>query len=87
MWSWLSWWHPPFLHRLVYVNLISDPDTAISGVIWQVRGRWLVIRKAAFHKGKLPPAKIDGEAVIDRDNVAFVQVMPASQVLTDAGDQ
>ena len=75
-WSRLLWWRPPCLLRLVIVNLRSDSDTAIRGLLWGSRGPWLTLREASVLKVNTTPTPIDGETVIHRDNVGFVQVLP-----------
>jgi hypothetical protein len=75
MWR-LLWWRPPFLYGSVLVNLISDPDTAVRGVAWESHGAWLVIRQAALVKANAAATPMDGEVVIHRSNIAFVQVVP-----------
>jgi hypothetical protein len=71
-----DWLGPPALLHSVVVNLIADPDTAISGVLWQSRGPWLVLRKASVLKPNLEPMPVDGDVLVHRHNVAFVQVLP-----------
>jgi hypothetical protein len=66
---------PPCLRQSVVVNLISEPDTAIRGVLWSVRGSWFVLKNAAVLKPQLEPLAIDGDVIIHRTNVAFVQVL------------
>jgi len=56
------------------VNLVSDDETAIKGVLWTSRGSWLVLRDCALVKGGAAPLPMDGEVVIHRSNVAFLQV-------------
>jgi hypothetical protein len=72
----LLWWRPPCLLRTVLVNLIEDRDTALKGVLWQSRGPWFVLRDVAIVRPGLAPAAMDGEVVVHRRNVAFVQVLP-----------
>jgi hypothetical protein len=62
--------------RRVIVNLKDDPSTAIRGVLWSTRGPWLVLREADFLKASEPPARIDGEVIVHRDNASFLQVVP-----------
>lgn len=62
------------LNRRVMVNLTTG--SAIQGVLWQDRGRVLVLKDAALHLDGGTQAPIDGEALIDRDRVEFVQVLP-----------
>jgi hypothetical protein len=58
----------------VIVNLKSE-ENAIRGVLWRSRGAWLVLRDVSILKAATPPTRIDGEIVIHRDNVAFLQVL------------
>jgi hypothetical protein len=73
-WRWLCWWRPPFILRSVLLNLKTGE--ALSGVLWNARGPWFTLRQASALIAGAKPAPIDGEAVIHRDNVAFVQVLP-----------
>jgi hypothetical protein len=59
----------------VIVNLQSDSDTALRGVLWQSRGAWLVLREVVMLKVNTPQTPVDGEVVIHRSNVAFIQVL------------
>lgn len=71
---WLCWWRPPCLLRTVIVNLKSD-DSAIKGVLWSTRGPWLTFKDCALLKpGVTTP--IDGEVVLHRATVLFLQVLP-----------
>jgi hypothetical protein len=74
---WLIWWRPPYLEGVVIVNLISDPDAALRGIAWRSRGPWLVLRQAHLVKARLDPVPIDGEVVVHRSNISFVQVLPS----------
>jgi hypothetical protein len=79
MWRRLLWWRPPCLLRAVIVNLRESDGqdaTAIRGVMWSARGPWLTFRDASLLKAGQEPARIDGEVVMHRDVVLFVQVMP-----------
>lgn len=58
-------------HRVV-VNLVDG--TAVSGVLWSRIGRQVVIRGAELLERGSEPVGVDGEVVIDRDRVAFVQI-------------
>lgn len=68
------WWRSPFHLKAVIVTLQSDDDTAIRGVAWQTRGAWIVLKNAELLRPHADPLKIDGDVVIARSNVAFVQV-------------
>jgi hypothetical protein len=76
MLRWLLWWRPPCLLRACIVNLTDDPATAIKGVLWSSRGAWLTFKECSGLKAGQSPAAIDGEVVIHRDRVAFLQVLP-----------
>lgn len=60
------------ISRRVMVNLTSG--SAIEGVLWDERGPLIVLRDAALHAdgGSAP---LDGEVVIDRSRIDFVQVV------------
>lgn len=60
------------------VNLVSDRDSALRGVLWQSRGPWLVLRDVTALKSGTPPTSVDGDVVIHRANVAFIQVLPST---------
>lgn len=56
----------------VVVNLVSGH--AIPGVLWARRGRYLVLRDASVvAPGATNPQPMDGEAIVDRAEVLFVQ--------------
>lgn len=69
-----SWWRARryLVHRRVVVNLRTG--TAVSGVITDVRGPLLIIRDATVHDGD-QAAPADGEVVVDRANVDYVQAV------------
>jgi hypothetical protein len=56
----------------VVVNLNSGQ--AVTGVLWARRGRTLVVRDAAIvEPGRRDPIPADGDVLVDREQVAFVQ--------------
>jgi hypothetical protein len=63
--------------RAVIVNRVDDPAEALQGVLWQNRGAWLTLREVSLLRPNTEPARIDGEVVIHRDKVAFIQVLPS----------
>jgi hypothetical protein len=73
VWDIFCFWRPPFYLRSVLINLKTGE--ALSGVLWKTRGRWMVLRNATLMVESQAPRKIDGDAVIDRANVAFLQVL------------
>ena len=73
----LLWWRPPCILRSVIINLVSDHEVAIRGVLWRYRGAWLVLRDASLlSKAGTAPVPIIGETILHRTNVAFLQVLP-----------
>jgi hypothetical protein len=71
------WWEPPCLLRVVIVNLRSDDREAIRGVLWSMRGPWLTVRQATLlREGSADATTVDGEIIVHRDNIAFLQVVP-----------
>jgi hypothetical protein len=76
MMRWLLWWKPPALLRQVIVNLVDDPAYVLRGVLWSSRGAWLTLRDPAILKPATAPVSLDGDVVIHRARVAFLQVLP-----------
>ena len=72
----LWYWRPPCLLHTVIVNLVAPRDEAIKGVLWKSRGPWLCLKQATALKEGQPPVDMDGDVVIERTNVAFLQVLP-----------
>jgi hypothetical protein len=60
---------------VVIVNLKDDPQTAIKGVLWTSRGAWLTVREAALLRGGSAPTPVDGEVIVHRSNVSFLQAL------------
>lgn len=60
------------MNRRVMVNLTTG--AAIEGVLWGDRGPLVVLRDARLHNegGSAP---LDGEVVIERTRIEFVQVV------------
>lgn len=72
-WRRLLWWLPPYVLRSVVVNFRDDVPP-IGGVVWSSRGGFLTLKQATLDPaGRRTP--IDGEVVIERDKLAFVQVV------------
>lgn len=61
------------LHRSVLVNLISG--NAVSGVCSHETDRALVLKGATVHQEDAEPAPADGEVLIDKSNVDFIQML------------
>ena len=65
----------PTLRRVI-VN--TKTDRAFRGVLWQKRRGYLVLRNAEMLKPRGETVTVDGEVVIDRGNVDFMQVLNGS---------
>lgn len=61
------------LNRSVLVNLMSG--NAISGVCTADGRNALVVRGATVHEPGADPIPADGEVLIDRANVDFIQLL------------
>ncbi len=59
--------------RVVIVN--TRTDRAFRGVLWRRRWGYLVLRDAEMLKPRGETVPVDGEVVIARDNVDFIQVI------------
>jgi hypothetical protein len=73
---WLLFWRPPCLLRACLVNLKDDPHSAIKGVLWSTRGPWLTFKDCALIKADAPLMPLDGDVIVHRSNLAFLQVLP-----------
>jgi small nuclear ribonucleoprotein (snRNP)-like protein len=76
----LTWFDPPppCLRHTVLVTLKSETETALKGVLWDTRRPWLVLRNVFLVRDDNSPAvRMDGEVIVHRDNVAFLQVLHA----------
>lgn len=61
------------LRQRVLVNLIDGK--ALHGVLWARRGGYLVLKDATLHvPGAEFPAPMQGEVLVERDRVDFVQI-------------
>lgn len=59
--------------RRVIVN--TKTDKAFGGVVWRRTGDYLVLRQAALLQAGSQPKPLDGELLIFRGDVDFVQVV------------
>lgn len=67
-------WRRSALRRRVIVNLVGGG--AIRGVLYAQRGPLLVLKNAELLEPN-GPRKVDGDVVVERVRVDFVQVLPA----------
>lgn len=69
-------WRRLLVRRRVIVNLKGG--TALSGVLFTQRGPLLVLRNATLHEsGQRIP--VDGEAVVEREQVDWIQSLAAKE--------
>ena len=59
--------------RQVVVN--TKTDRAFRGVLWDRQGDYLVLRNTEMLRGRGEVTPMDGEVVIDKDNIDFIQVI------------
>lgn len=65
-------WRGVAVRRRVVVNLEGQ---AFSGVLYRVRGPLLVLRDAKLHLPGQEAQAVDGEVVVERSKVEWVQVL------------
>lgn len=61
------------VHRRVVVNLLSG--RAVEGVLVHQRGPLLHVKDARLHEPGAEPSPVDGEVVIERSQVDFIQAL------------
>lgn len=64
-------WLRTVLCRRIIVNLSSG--RAFEGVLWAKRGPLLVLREAVLLEPGADPVDVDGEIVIERRRIEFIQ--------------
>jgi hypothetical protein len=69
--AWLGWRRTAVRKRVI-VNL---EDRAFAGILWAQRGPLLVLRSAEMLQQGVPATPMDGEVVIERSRVEFIQVV------------
>lgn len=67
----MFWWRRTAVRKRVVVNLA---DKAFSGVLWAKRGPLLVLRDAVLMQHGAADTPLDGEVVVERARVEFIQV-------------
>lgn len=71
-------WRRAAVRRDVLVNLRTGK--AIRGVMWASRGPLLVLKDAELVEANgSPPIRLDGDVIVERSNLDFVQVIPAGR--------
>ncbi|MCQ4119876.1 hypothetical protein [Rhodococcus tibetensis] len=59
------------IHRRVVVNLRSG--NAIAGIVTKSTPKVVIVRDAVVHEHGVAPAPADGEILIERDHIDFIQ--------------
>jgi len=69
-----GWFEPPYpvLERAI-VNLKTK--SAFRGIVWERRGRYLVLRQAELLKPGGEAVKVDGEVAVLETDIEFLQVI------------
>lgn len=67
-------WTLPRRRRRCLVSLLRD-EGAIDGILWNRRGPWIVLRDARLMRPNGEAVPTDGEVMIDRAQIAFIQVL------------
>lgn len=70
-------WRRSALRRRVLVNLKTEK--AFRGVLFAKRGPLLVLKDVELLEAGRDPVRIDGDVLIERANLDFVQVLPGSE--------
>lgn len=73
MFGWFPW-RRTAVRRRVVVNLA---DKAFSAVLWAKRGPLLVLRDVELLEAGRAAQPVDGEVVVERARVEFIQVLAA----------
>lgn len=66
----------PERYKVLVSLKTADDDRGIRGVLWEEGERFLILKGATFEREKMAPIAIDGDCVIYRENVLFLQVLP-----------
>lgn len=59
------------VHRQVVVNL--DDGSAVQGVLFTKTGPLIVVKNATLHEPGAEPVRLDGDVVIERPRVLYIQ--------------
>lgn len=75
VWGGIQWIHRDrvVVRRRVLVNL--DTGRAFAGVLWCKTGDWLVLRNAEMMERGQAAVPVDGEVVLERQRVEFLQAL------------
>jgi hypothetical protein len=62
--------------RRVLVALVHDDSFALDGILWAAPGAYLVLKGAALVKADGSRTPMDGELLIERKQLAWLQYLP-----------
>lgn len=57
------------------VLVTTTNGTALTGVVYSTKGRFLILKGAAIPAGDGEPIGLDGDVVVELDRVDFIQVL------------
>lgn len=69
----MAWRRWPIRKR-VLVNL--DDGRAFDGIMFARRGPLLILRQARLIEPGADPVDVDGEVIVERPRISFIQVQP-----------
>jgi len=72
----MFWWRRTAVRKRVVVNLA---DKGFKGILWAKRGPLLVLRDVELLEAVRPPQPVDGEVVVERAKVEFIQVLAGGE--------
>jgi len=55
--------------------VVNTADRAFAGILWARRGPLLVLRQVEMHEPGAQSQQLDGEVVVERSRVEFIQVV------------
>lgn len=64
------------MYRTVIVNLKDRDDQALRGVLWRSSSQWITLKRAEVLTVGQEPRVADGDVIIDRRNIEFLQALP-----------
>lgn len=75
----MSWLGVSYPYRYkVIVNLKGQGGT-FRGILWSQQNGWLILKHVELLKDRQVPIPVDGDVLIDRREVEFIQVPPGVQ--------
>lgn len=66
------WWRRLAVRRRVIVNM--KDRSAFEAILWKRKGPYLILRDAVFMEPGVKPVHVDGEAIITKADVAWIQL-------------